>query len=242
MPAARSHGCRRGSTRWLDLRDLGCDADYAATTALQDTLLTERVADHISDTLLLLEHSPVFTLGRSAGQDHVIWSAAELSRRGISRAAASRGGDVTYHGPGQLVGYPIMHLGQAGLRLLEYIHGLEETLIRALAVCGIASGRDARNRGVWIGNDKIAALGIRVSRQVTMHGFALNVNTRLDDYQGIVACGLRDAGVTSMARVLGREQDMAAVKQAVTQAFCAVFGYHSARTDQEPRTKNEEPL
>ncbi len=211
--------------RPLDIRDLGRDVDYVATTALQENLLAERVADRISDTLLLAEHAPVFTLGRSTGPGHVLWSADECARRGIACIPASRGGDVTYHGPGQLIGYPIIHLGQAGLRLLEYIDSLEETLIRALAACGIAAGRDKRNRGVWVGNDKIAALGIRVSRQVTMHGFALNVNTHLEDYRGIVACGLADAGVTSMARIRGCAQDLDAVKAAVTRAFCAVFGY-----------------
>jgi lipoate-protein ligase B len=137
----------------------------------------------------------------------------------------SRGGDVTYHGPGQLVGYPIVHLGDAGIRVLEYVTALEATLIRAVATFGIAAGRDVRNRGVWVGNDKLAALGIRVSHQVTMHGFALNVTTRLEDYRGIVACGLRDAGVTSMARLLGWDPPMAEVKERVTAAFREVFGY-----------------
>ena len=211
--------------RPLAIRDLGCQAEYAATVALQESLLRDRAADRIPDTLLLVEHAPVFTLGRSAGPGHILWSGDELRRHGIDCHPTSRGGDVTYHGPGQLVGYPIIHLGQTGLRLLEYVDGLEETLIRALAACGVAASRDARNRGVWIGNDKIAALGIRVSHQVTMHGFALNVNTRLEDYRGIVACGLTNAGVTSMARVLGREQEMPAIKRAVVTAFRAVFGY-----------------
>lgn len=213
--------------RTLLIRDLGRDVDYAEAVALQEQLLAARMAGQVSDTLLLLEHRPTVTLGRSGSPGHVLWDDAELARRGMVRHLASRGGDVTYHGPGQLVGYPIIHLGEADLKLIAYIQALEEVLIRTLAVCGITGSRDARNRGVWVGNDKVAALGIRVSRQVSMHGFALNVNTRLDDYQGIVACGLKDAGVTSMARVAGREFDMAEVKTAVAREFRAVFGYEA---------------
>ena len=213
------------SMRALDIRDLGGEADYEAVTALQESLLADRASRRIPDTLLLLEHWRVYTLGRSAGPDHVLWSDDELARRGIARHAASRGGDVTYHGPGQLVGYPIIHLGEARLSLLDYVRGLEETLIRALAASGIAGTRDQRNRGVWIGNDKIAAIGIRISRQVSMHGFALNVTTCLEDYQGLVACGLQDAGVTSMAAVCGQPQNIAVVKSAVVRAFREVFGY-----------------
>ena len=211
--------------RPLVIRDLGCDAGYGEVAALQEALLADRTAGRVGDTLLLLEHRRVYTLGRSGGAEHILWSDAELAQRGIARHQATRGGDVTYHGPGQLVGYPVIHLGDAGLKLLEYIQALEEILIRTLAAFGIRGSRDPRNRGIWVGNDKIAALGIRVSRQVAMHGFALNVNTQLDDYQGIVACGLKDAGVTSMARLAGSEQDMARVKAALTQEFCAVLGY-----------------
>ena len=214
--------------RQLHIRDLGRDADYEEVAALQEKLLADRIAGRTPDTLLLLEHSPVFTLGRSGGADHVLWPEAELAQRGIARCQTTRGGDVTYHGPGQLVGYPIIHLGEAGMKLIEYVGALEEVLIRALATCNISARRDPRNRGVWVGNDKIAALGIRVSRQVSMHGFALNVNTRLEDYKGIVACGLKDAGVTSMARITGSEQDMARVKAAVTREFRAVFAYGGA--------------
>ena len=214
-----------GDMRPLHIRDLGAEADYAATAALQEELLTARAAGQIPDTLLLLEHARVFTLGRSADCRHLLWSEAECARRGIARAETTRGGDVTYHGPGQLVGYPIVHLGEAGLRLLDYVHGLEGVLLAALAAFGIEGRRDRRNRGVWVGDDKLAALGIRVSRQVAMHGFALNVDPRLADYRGIVACGLADAGVTSMRRVLGRAPAMTEVKAAVIAAFAAEFGY-----------------
>lgn len=211
--------------RELTVTDLGGGAGYAEVLALQESLHARRAAGEIPDTLLLLEHRPVYTLGRSASENNILFSEEALRRAGIERAVTSRGGDVTYHGPGQLVGYPIVHLGEAGLRVLEYVTGLEEALIRAAAAYGVEAGRDPRNRGVWVGNCKLAALGIRVAHQVTMHGFALNVNTRLDDYRGIVACGLRDAGVTSLSRLLGRELDMAEVKGRVAEAFRSVFGY-----------------
>lgn len=209
----------------IDLRDLGTGVDYGAAAALQDGLHSRRVDGTIGDTLLLLEHRPVYTLGRSADASHILLDTAELDRLGIAQFTTSRGGDVTYHGPGQLVGYPILHLGDRGLGVLAYITAVEEALIRTLADFGVPAGRDPRNRGVWVGNDKIAAIGIRVSRQVTMHGFALNVNTRLDDYYGIVPCGLTSAGVTSMARVLGRPVDMAGIKAAVFSHVRSIFGY-----------------
>ena len=209
----------------LEVRDIGGGAGYRETLTLQEDLHARRASGGIPDTLLLLEHRPVYTLGRSAQEASVLASDEWLAREGIERVETTRGGDVTYHGPGQLVGYPIVHLGEAGLRVLEYVDALEETLIRAVAAFGVAAGRDARNRGVWAGNDKLAALGIRVSRQVAMHGFALNVAPRLEDYRGIVACGLRDAGVTSLARLLGSAPPMAEVKARVGEAFREVFGY-----------------
>lgn len=209
----------------LLISDLGRDADYREVSARQEILHAERVAGRIPDTLLLLEHRAVYTLGRSADAGHLLRPAGDLAAAGIEVCRTTRGGDVTYHGPGQLVGYPIVHLGERGLRVVEYVTALEEALILALAGFGLAAGRDARNRGVWIGNDKIAALGIRVSRQVAMHGFALNVNTRLEDYAGLVPCGLRDAGVTSMQRLLGRGIDMATVKAGVVAAFRRVMRY-----------------
>ncbi len=211
--------------RVLKVDDLGRDADYGEVLALQERLHAQRVSGEINDTLLLVEHRPVYTLGRSAADGNVLYSDETLRQAGIGRVVTTRGGDVTYHGPGQLVGYPIIHLGEAGLRVLEYVTALETVLIQAVAAFGIVAGRDARNRGVWVKNDKLAALGIRVSRQVTMHGFALNVSTRLEDYQGIVACGLHNAGVTSMVRLLGCEPAMAEVKAQVEDSFRSVFGY-----------------
>ncbi|MDX9868027.1 MAG: lipoyl(octanoyl) transferase LipB [Kiritimatiellia bacterium] len=211
--------------RELAVSDLGRDAGYGEVLALQERLHASRAAREIPDTLLLLEHRPVYTLGRGAAAAHVLYSEERLREAGIERVPTTRGGDVTYHGPGQLVGYPILHLGDAGLRVLEYVTALEETLIRAVADFGIIAARDPRNRGVWVGNAKLAALGIRVARQVAMHGFALNVAPRLDDYRGIVACGLTDAGVTSLQRLLGEAPAMPDVKRSVVRAFREVFRY-----------------
>jgi lipoate-protein ligase B len=126
-----------------------------------------------------------------------------------------------------LVGYPVVHLGDAGLSVLGYVEAIETVLIRTAAGFGVTARRDARNRGVWVGNDKLAALGIRVSRQVASHGFAFNVAPRLDHYRGIVACGLKGAGVTSLAAILGRPPDMTEVRRTVVAAFCDVLGYES---------------
>jgi lipoate-protein ligase B len=208
--------------------DLGGDTGYLEVLALQEQVHAQRVAGQCPDTLLLLEHRPVYTLGRSAAVSHVLYSEEHLRAAGIERVETTRGGDVTYHGPGQLVGYPMLHLGEAGLRVLEYIDALEESLIRAVSAFGVVAGRDTRNRGVWVGDAKLAALGIRVAHQVTMHGFALNVAPRMDDYRGIVACGLQDAGVTSLALLLGEPPDMAAVKRQVERSFRDVFGYEES--------------
>ena len=214
--------------RTLRVMDLGGDAGYLEVLALQEQVHAQRVAGQCPDTLLLLEHRPVYTLGRSAAVSHVLYSEEHLRAAGIERVETTRGGDVTYHGPGQLVGYPMLHLGEAGLRVLEYIDALEESLIRAVSAFGVVAGRDTRNRGVWVGDAKLAALGIRVAHQVTMHGFALNVAPRMDDYRGIVACGLQDAGVTSLALLLGEPPDMAAVKRQVERSFRDVFGYEES--------------
>jgi lipoyl(octanoyl) transferase len=211
--------------RTVSIQDLGKEQPYADVLALQEKTHTERCSGTAPDTFYLLEHRRVYTLGRSAEAHNILYPQETLQQTGIDRVETSRGGDVTYHGPGQLVGYPILHLGEANLRVIEYVTALEEMLIQALAAFGIEGGRDPRNRGVWVGNNKLAAIGIRVARSVTMHGFALNVNTKLADYCGIVSCGLKDAGVTSMNQLLGKPVDMQAVKQAIIDSFKHVFQY-----------------
>lgn len=213
----------------LSIVDLGSGQGYQDVFEMQQRLHVRRVAGEIPDTLLLLEHRPVYTLGTSASQDHVLLNAEALRQRGIDLVTTSRGGDVTYHGPGQLVGYPIVHLGELGIKVLEYLTALEETLIRVAAHYGVTAGRDSRNRGVWVGDSKLVALGIRVSRQVTMHGFALNVNTCLGDYNGIVACGLQGVGVTSLQQLTGTVLNMAEVKTRTAATFADVLHYEVQR-------------
>ena len=215
---------RAKSDRFLAIRDLGRDADFEEVAALQERLLADHIADRIGDTLLLLEHRPVFTLGRSAVAGNVLWSDVELARRGIGRVQTTRGGDVTYHGPGQLVGYPILHLGQAGWKLLEYVSFLEEMLIRVLAGYGIASGRDTRNRGVWVGNEKVAAIGIRVRRWVTFHGMSFNVCPDLSAFRMIVPCGLPGEPAASLQKILGENGPKTEhVRQSLERRFAEVF-------------------
>jgi lipoyl(octanoyl) transferase len=211
--------------RVLSIQDLGTDQPYADVLTLQEKMHAARCAGNVPDTLFLLEHRRVYTLGRSAEANNILHSDEDLQQAGFDCVKTSRGGDVTYHGPGQLVGYPILHLGEANLRVLDYVTSLEEVLLQALATFGLQGNRDSRNRGVWVGNNKLAAIGIRVAHSVTMHGFALNVNTQLTDYSGIVACGLQDAGITSMNQLLGKTLDMQEVKQSVQSAFKRIFHY-----------------
>ena len=210
--------------RIVQVRDLDSGVDYMQAFDWQAALAEDRRAGRRPDTLLLLEHAPVYTLGRSANPENVLWDAGQRASAGIQLVQTTRGGDVTYHGPGQLVGYPIIHLPQAGLGVLDYITAIEETIIRSAADFGVEANRDARNRGVWVGNCKLCALGIHVSHCVSRHGFAFNVNTRLGDFKGIVACGLHDASVTSLERLLGHPVDMAEVKASVQRHFAEVFG------------------
>jgi lipoate-protein ligase B len=207
----------------LDIHDLG-RRDFESSFAMQESLVAQRREGLVPDTLLLVEHDPVYTLGRNAAEENIVAAAETLEQRGIAVVRTTRGGQVTYHGPGQLVGYPILDLGEQNRGASWYVSRLEDVLIRTLAAFGLEGGRDEINRGVWIGRDKIAALGVRISRHITMHGFALNVRVDLDDYGGIVPCGIRDRGVTSMHLFRPRVA-MAEVKTALIREFREVFGY-----------------
>lgn len=204
----------------LHVRDLG-RYPYADALNLQQELVEERAAGKTPDVLLLVEHDPVYTLGRSAKEENVVMSPADLAARGIELFHVGRGGDVTYHGPGQIVGYPILHLRERGKGVLWHVATLEKILIATLCDFGIEGTTDPRNRGVWIGNEKIAAIGVRVRKQVTMHGFSLNVKVDLSHYGGIVPCGLSDAGVTSMDRLVP-DVELDDVKAGVV-AYCHKF-------------------
>jgi lipoyl(octanoyl) transferase len=212
------------SVRALEVRRLG-RVTYADGLALQDELVAARRAGEIPDTLLLLEHPHVITLGTGSDGSHVLLDEGERRLMGIELFETGRGGDVTYHGPGQLVGYPILDLKPDRKDLHRYVRDLEEVLIRVLAGYGLTAGRKEGLTGVWVGAEKVAAIGVRVSSGwITSHGFALNVNTDLSFFDAIVPCGIRDHGVTSMARLLGADVGLGEVEDAVVAGMAGVFG------------------
>jgi lipoyl(octanoyl) transferase len=207
----------------LNVEQLGL-VDYAAALELQKERVAQRKAGAIPDMLLLLEHPHVYTLGRNARQENILASPEWLASRGAQVFHTDRGGDVTYHGPGQLVGYPILDLTQHRRDISWYMRSLEEVFIHTARDWGIEAGRSPGAAGVWVGNDKLAAMGVHLSRWVTSHGFALNVNTDLRYFEWIVPCGLRDKGVTSLAKLLGRAVEMEEVAVRVMEHFGEVFG------------------
>lgn len=206
----------------LDLVDWGRTA-YADAWRRQEELVAARNDGRAADTLVFTEHDPVFTLGvRRGAEQNLLWDPAELARRGIALVTTNRGGDITYHGPGQIVGYPIVHLAPRK-DLHAYLRFLEEVMIASVARFGLAAGRNPGKTGIWIGKRKIAAIGVAVKKWTTFHGFALNVNTDLAPFTGIIPCGITaaDGTVTSMHLELGRPVDLAAVKQALAAEFRA---------------------
>ena len=191
--------------------------------ALQQKLVELRQAEKIDDQLLLLEHPPVITLGRGGKLDNLLASSEALQSQGVRFFETTRGGDITYHGPGQVVGYPILHLGEGNRDVRKYVTRLEEVLIRTVAAYGINAVRVEGRRGIWVGNDKIAAIGVRIARWVTSHGWALNVNTNLDHFRLITPCGLHGTGVTSIARETGIRMDEREVRERLASTFADVF-------------------
>lgn len=198
---------------------------YETALVLQADLVAARKAGTIADTLVLLQHPPVITLGVKVRQSrqHVLATDAVLHDRGIALFEAGRGGDVTYHGPGQLVGYPILDLKPDRLDAHKYVRDLEEVLIGVCADYGLDAGRKSGLTGVWVGDEKVAAIGVRLSRWVTSHGFALNVHPDLSHFDLIVPCGIRDRGVTSLERLLGVPPPMDSVEARVVHHLCRVF-------------------
>ena len=196
---------------------------YEDGLRLQRELVARRKTGTTPDTLLLLEHPHVYTLGRNAKTENLLISAEQLAARGAQVFEIDRGGDVTYHGPGQLVGYPILDLAEHRRDIAWYMRCLEEVLIEVVGEYGIQAERLAGAPGVWVGNDKLAAMGVHISRWVTSHGFAFNVNTDLSYFDWIVPCGLRDKGVTSLQKLLGRRVEMEEVAGRVVRHFGRVF-------------------
>ena len=212
-----------GSGRTVEVRWLG-RVPYAEALALQERLVAQRRSGSIPDTLLLLEHPHVITLGTASSTDHVLVDENERTERSIELFETGRGGDVTYHGPGQLVGYPILDLNPDRRDLHRYLRDLEEVLIRALATWGVEAYRAEGLTGVWTAGGKVAAIGVRVSSGwITSHGFALNVHTDLSFFRTIVPCGIADREVTSIERETGRELGLEEVRGAVVRAFAGVF-------------------
>jgi lipoate-protein ligase B len=191
---------------------------YREGVGVQEEYAAARREGRIADTLLLCEHPPVYTLGTNADRADV------LRADGVDVVQTDRGGEVTFHGPGQVVGYVIADLERRGRDLHRFCRDLEEIMIRALGAFGLDGARVPGLTGVWLGDEKVGALGVRVRRWISTHGFALNVNCDLSWYAGIVPCGIRDRGVTTMERALGRAVDLAEVREACARSFRDVFG------------------
>jgi lipoyl(octanoyl) transferase len=202
----------------LQFQDLG-NAPYQQTWDMQKEMQSQRINNKIDDTVLLVEHEPVYTFGKNANENHLLQNYPE----DVKVFHIERGGDITFHGPGQLVGYPIIDLHNYKMSISWYMCSLEAVIINTLNHYGIAAEHKKGLTGVWVKEEKIAALGVRISRWVTMHGFALNVNTELHYYDGIIPCGIFEYGVTSMKKLLGTAIKMDEVKKLLIKEFNMVF-------------------
>lgn len=202
---------------WLDR------VEYDAAWTWQQELYLARLDGERGDTLLLLEHPPTYTLGRRTAPDDLVYGEQQMSARGISLFRVDRGGRATYHGPGQLVGYPIMALGDR-YDVLAYLRKLEEVLIRVAAGLGVEAHRDDDHTGVWVGRNKIGAIGVKITRGITMHGFAFNVTTDLAMFEGIVPCGIENRWVTSVEAETGRRHSLKEVATLAADQLVDVFG------------------
>ena len=196
---------------------------YAEALALQRELQAKRIAGDIDDVVLLLEHEPVVTLGRSAREQHILAPTEVLEARGVEVHEVGRGGDVTYHGPGQLVGYPIIDLKPDRRDVRKYVWSLEETMVRTCADLGLVASRIEGLNGTWVGDRKVGAVGVRISRWVTMHGFALNANTDLSHFDWIVPCGIEDKQVTSLSQELDRDVTVDTITDRVAGHFASLY-------------------
>lgn len=217
------------TSKKLIYSDLGL-IDYAKAWDIQKQVFEKRINGLTDDTFFMLEHPNTYTLGKTADKNNLIGNTQFLQEQGISVFEIDRGGDITYHGPGQIVGYPIIDLKNWKQDTHLYLRNIEETIIKVCDFYGLKAGRKEKYTGVWIGERKICAIGVKISRWVTMHGFAFNVNTNLNLFNGIIPCGIRDKEVTSLERELGNKQDINEVKMKILDIFSQQFDYHIINT------------
>lgn len=210
------------------------ETDYLEALAMQEKLMHLRQQNQVPDVMLLLQHPPTITIGARENRYNIITPEAELERQGVKIYKINRGGDVTYHGPGQIVGYPILNLNGYGKSVRVYVDKLEEVFIELLKdKFGIIAGRDSQYTGVWVGDEKITAIGCSVKRWVTMHGFAFNVNTNLNHFGWINPCGITDKGVTSLQKIMGQSQNINKVNEYVVTHFSRVFNCEPQLIDRQ---------
>jgi lipoate-protein ligase B len=215
---------KQSTFRTLAYADLGL-IEYAEAWRLQKILHEKRRRDEINDTLLLLEHPHTYTLGKVADTANILADEEFLNEHDISVFEIDRGGDVTYHGPGQIVGYAIINLAEWKKDTHEYLRALEQTVINTCEELGVSAGRNPEYTGVWVGENKICAIGVKVSRWITMHGFAFNVNPELKFFESIIPCGIKGKGVTSLKKETGKEYSLNEIKIALVKNFMRVFSY-----------------
>lgn len=208
---------------------------YGTAWELQHEVGARVRAGLIPDTLIMVEHPPVYTVGRGArgSLDNLLWDDAKRASEGIELYQVDRGGDITYHGPGQLVGYPILDLHHYDRDIHGYLRKIEETLIRTVAALGVVAGRLPPHTGVWVGDEKLVAIGVKASHWITQHGFALNVEPNLSHFTGIIPCGIEDKGVTSLAKLLGRHVSLSEVRPHLEKAFSDIFQATLQQVDEE---------
>jgi lipoyl(octanoyl) transferase len=223
------------SFRQVEVRRLGV-VGYADALAMQRALVEERRAGSVPDLLLILQHPAVITLGvkGDGGRSHILASAERLAEEGIAVEETGRGGDVTYHGPGQIVGYPILDLRPDRCDVHRYVRDVEEVMIRTCAEYGVNAGRISGLTGTWVGEDKIGAIGIRISRWITSHGFAFNAATNLQHFRMIVPCGIAEHGVTSLEKETGRSIPLTEVEEALIRQFAVVFDRAVTQPEEAP--------
>jgi len=222
---------------WLDLGLM----PYAPAFAIQEQILQARLGGQLGSTVILQENLPVFTIGRSGSRDNILATHDDLQQRGIDVLEVNRGGDVTYHGPGQLIVSPLLYLGDIGLNANQYLHRLEDVLIELLARYDIRTGKKEGYPGVWLKDAKIAAVGIAVKHGFTFHGFSLNVNPDLDSFNLINPCGVSRMPVTSIRQVLGKSPPMAQVKTRLKQILEECFALETRSTSWSELSKNIKP-